>query len=142
MAVHMRSINVQATARKAPVRGIPATEGLKCHGCPEFECMQTKLVTKPWRFHCDKLHRDIDPLSVECRDRGALTERGFEKLGDWLHRRRLEEGLSADALGRMAGIAGQTVTRYERGVMKPRKRTLCKIEAVLGKWPCADGSRC
>lgn len=60
---------------------------------------------------------------------GLLSEK-LATLGDRIRRRRLELGLSQEALGERFGVGRMTVYRWESGRAVPPRRVI----AILGRW--------
>lgn len=50
---------------------------------------------------------------------------------DLLKKRRKELGLTQSELGRLVGLAGNTITNYEKGQREPNIDTLVKLSKVL-----------
>lgn len=117
--------------------------GSACHGCDDFNCLPTGKRTKPWRFYCDRLHREVMPVRGSCtvERASAPSARKQETFGEWLERRMSEEGLTMPALSKRilaetgVGLSRQAIKRYMQGASKPRLTTRRRVYVVLGRWP-------
>ena len=71
--------------RRQPVRSTPDTMNTRCDGCPHFECVeQPRSRLHPWRFHCDRLARELEYRELfaiskkECPEHRDMRGRRFE----------------------------------------------------------------
>lgn len=53
-------------------------------------------------------------------------------VGEFIRKRRDEAGMTQEELAREAGVSPTTLGRIEKGVVRPRGKTLAKISAALG----------
>lgn len=141
MGPQLQSIKVHAKPMRKAVRGIPETRGTRCHGCPDFECIPTSKRTKPWRFWCERRHREIVPGREECRTEEAQPRRPrAETFAHWLTRRLREEHMTQAALAKLVQaktgdrMSVQTISNYKRGACVPPTPQRNRICSVLGPY--------
>lgn len=53
-------------------------------------------------------------------------------FGQFLYEKRKQQGLSQYQLGSLLGVSGKAVSKWERGVARPKSQLLYKLSAVLG----------
>ena len=60
-----------------------------------------------------------------------VSSNGFRFRPDALHHHRVKLGLSAKDYGKLIGVSGLTIHHWEAGKVKPRRKWLPNIAAVL-----------
>lgn len=96
------------------LNGIPRAVEIRCS-----RCSRTIRRQDNW------LHI-LPVLCVSCIDRQPTT------FAERLRALRVEAGITAKELGKLAGINAATITLAERGLHKQTRRTVAKLAAVLG----------
>jgi transcriptional regulator with XRE-family HTH domain len=76
----------------------------------------------------------MDMQEIERAINGApMEELRAKELGDFLHAKRIEKGLSIRELGRLTGMSDTTVLRIEQGTfIVPAPDKLARIADILG----------
>jgi DNA-binding XRE family transcriptional regulator len=89
------------------------------------------------RKEVERLERELKRATREPSKTGAQSPTGtdgvalrFRASGLTSHRRRL--GLSAADFGRLIGVSGQSIYKWEAGEAKPRRKQLESVAAVRG----------
>jgi len=106
--------SVTRQAVHCALNGIPRVAEIRCSRC--------KLII---RRRGNWLH-NLPVLCVRCIDRHPTT------FAERLRALRVDAGLTAKALGKLAGVDQATITLAERGLHKQTRRTVARLVAVLG----------
>jgi DNA-binding transcriptional regulator YiaG len=126
-----------ATALKAEIARVARKEVKGELAAIKKASSQHRSSIAALRRKVDELERALkrarNPPRAQARDEEVRTSLRFRPGGLASHRKRL--GLSAADFGRLLGVSGQSVYKWETGEVRPRQSQLEAIAAVrkLGK---------
>jgi DNA-binding transcriptional regulator YiaG len=90
---------------------------------------QLKRDASQWASEISNLHRLRVKHAVQAGADGSTKVR-FRAKGVTSHRKRL--GISAADYGKLVGVTGHTIYKWEQGAARPRKAQLAALAAVRG----------